>query len=50
VIYFTQRGKELPYQLTKPVEKKLLVTQQGISAEDIDACNQVLRKVLENLK
>jgi len=50
LIYLTQKGKKLPFDLTKLAKKTLIEAQQGISAEDIEACNQVLLKVLANLK
>ena len=50
LIYLTQRGKELPNELTQLAKKTLHEAQQGISVEKLEACNKVLLKILENLK
>ena len=38
------------FRCTKLAKKTLREAQQGIAAEELEACNKVLLKVLENLK
>ena len=49
LIYLTPKGKALPGELTQLAKKTLHEAQRGITAAELEACNRVLLKVIENL-
>jgi DNA-binding MarR family transcriptional regulator len=49
LIYLTPKAKALPGKLTRLAKRTLGEAQRGITAEELEACKQVLLKVIENL-
>ena len=49
LIYLTKKGKDLQQGLLFLVQKTLNEAQDGIKAEDLKVCKEVLRKVAQNL-